>query len=93
MFEMAEERGFDDMKALLEAEMVRRFNYNAEFVELRDAIMDRDQNRIDGILKTHPRLAHAADTVGYNAIHWAAMIRQPDLIDYFLERGTDINAI
>ena len=92
MLEMAEERGFDDMKALLEAEMVRRFNYNAEFVELRDAIMDRDQNRIDGILKAHPGLAHAADTVGNNAIHWAAMTRQPDLIDYFLERGADINA-
>ena len=33
-----EERGFDDMKALLEAEMVRRFNYNTEFVELRDCM-------------------------------------------------------
>ena len=34
----SEERGFDDMKALLEAEMVRRFNYNTEFVELRDCM-------------------------------------------------------
>ncbi|MBI1924736.1 sigma-70 family RNA polymerase sigma factor [Candidatus Poribacteria bacterium] len=92
LLDIAQERGHSDVYTLLETAMKERFNYVPEFEELRQAIVARDREQVESVLKVQPELAHAADALGNNTIHWAVMTRQLDLIDRFLELGAHINA-
>ncbi len=92
LLDTARERGHNDVHTLLESAMKDRFNYAPEFEDLKEAIVSRDSERVESVLRAEPNMACTADAFGNNTIHWAVMTRQLSLIDRFLELGGDINA-
>ena len=84
--------GFDEVSAILEAEARVRFGYDPRFVELRDAMVARDERRVEETLRARPDLAAAADLQGNNAVHWVVMTRQPGLSPLLVDRGADPDA-
>jgi ankyrin repeat protein len=89
---VAEDRDLRAVRKLLQTAMSERFAYDERFEPLAVAIRDRDRQRIDALLAETPELVKAADALGNNALHWAALTRQLDLIDHFHELGADIDA-
>jgi ankyrin repeat protein len=85
-------RGQGAVRTLIEAELIRRFNYQLGFVPLREAIKARDRGAVDALLSRHPDLARAADALGNTGLHWAVLTRQLDLIDRFIDLGVAIDA-
>ncbi|MBT3269695.1 sigma-70 family RNA polymerase sigma factor [Candidatus Poribacteria bacterium] len=88
----ARRRGYDDVLSVLESTLRTRYAYDPEFEHLAQAIRDRDREQIDALLSIRADIARASDLRGANAIHWAGLTHQIDLIDYFLERGANIDA-
>ena len=84
--------GFNEVRDILEAEARARFGYDPRFAELRDAMVARDERRVEETLRPRPHLAGAADLQGSNAVHWAVMTRQPGLLPLLIDRGADPNA-
>ena len=89
---VAAERGYREVDGLLRQAMAARFRYDGGFEALAAAIRDRDRQRIEALLAEDPELARAADALGNNPLHWAAITRHLDLVDRFLELGADIDA-
>ena len=89
---IAEERGYGEMQALLVAAMRERFGYDPGFVALAEAIKGRDRARVEAVLSEHPDFIRAADALGNGPLHWAALTRQNDLVDFFVARGADLEA-
>lgn len=84
--------GFEEVRGILEAEARARFGYESGFAELRDAMVARDERRVEEALHGQPRVAAAADLQGNNAVHWAVMTRQPGLLPLLVDRGADPDA-
>ena len=89
---IAEERGYGEVQALLVAAMRERFGYDPGFVALAEAIKGRDRARVEAVLAAHPDFIRAADALGNGPLHWAALTRQNDLVDFFVARGADLEA-
>ncbi len=89
--EHAEAMGFDEVRGAVHAAAAERFGFSSAFGLLRDAIVSRDAEAIDRILRDRPELAGAADLEGNNAVHWAVMTRQPDVLRDVVNRGADPN--
>ena len=89
---IAEERGYEEVQALLVAAMRERFGYDPGFVALAEAIKDRDRARVEALLAEHPNFIRAADALGNGPLHWAALTRQNELVDFFLAQGADLEA-
>ena len=89
---IAEERGYNGVKALLAAAMKERFGYDPAFEELAEAIKDRDQARVEKVLNGRPELIGASDALGNGPLHWAVITRQNELIDFFVAQGADMEA-
>ena len=88
----AGERGFGRIEALLQQTMQSRFNYHEEFERLQEAIIGRDREQVEAVLRDRPDLADKADALGNNALHWSVITRQLDLVDRFVAWGTPVNA-
>ena len=89
---IAEERGYGEMQALLVAAMRERFGYDPGFVALAEAIKGRERARVEAVLSEHPDFIRAADALGNGPLHWAALTRQNDLVDFFVAQGADLEA-
>ncbi len=89
---IAAERGHREVFSLLRQAMAARFGYDGGFEPLAAAVRDRDRERIEALLAADPDLVRAADALGNNLLHWAAITRQLDLVDRFHELGADIDA-
>lgn len=81
--------GFEEVRAVLAQAAHERFGFDPEFDRLRRAIASRERRQVDAVLERAPGLAQAADVMGRNAVHWAAMTRQPELVGPLCERGAD----
>jgi ankyrin repeat protein len=88
----ASERGQSDIESLLQRAMIGRFNYSHDFEELKAAIIARDPEEIDEVLKRQPDLISASDALGNNALHWSVITRQLWLINRFVDLGAPIDA-
>ena len=84
--------GFDEVRGILKDEARARYGYDPRFPELRDAMVVRDERRVEEMLRARPRLAAAADLQGSNAVHWAVMTRQPGLLPLLVDLGADPDA-
>jgi ankyrin repeat protein len=89
---IAEQRGYDEVQALLVQAMCERFGYDPGFDALVAAVKDRDRARVEAVLAAYPDLIRASDALGNNPLHWAALTRQNDLIDYFIEQDANLEA-
>ena len=84
--------GFDEVRGILEAGARARYGYDPRFAELRDALVARDEQRVEEALRGRPSLAAAADLQGSNAVHWAVMTRQPGLLPLLVDLAADPDA-
>jgi len=89
---MARERGFDELADHLETWLEERYGIVAAGVGLAAAIRDGDLELVREMISRDPGLVHAADQRGNRPIHWAALTRRIELIDWLLEHGADIGA-
>jgi RNA polymerase sigma factor (sigma-70 family) len=87
----AEERGHREVHALLCETLKRRFGYDPGFADLVAAFKSEDGGAIDRVMQDRPELARASDAYGNNAIHWAVLTNQPDLIGRLHVLGADID--
>lgn len=87
LVERAEQFGFDDVLRVTTEAAAERLGYHPDFHLLRDAIKGRDLADVECLLTERPELAAAADIEGNNAVHWAVMTRQPDLLAPLVARG------
>lgn len=92
LIEIAGDRGYDGMQALLERSLAGRFGASERGEPLAAAIRDRDETRVRSLLQSSPDLIHAGDRRSCQPIHWAVMTRQLKVIDELLNNGADINA-
>ncbi|MEJ0103714.1 MAG: ankyrin repeat domain-containing protein [Bacteroidota bacterium] len=89
---LARDRGYDELAALIASTQKQLYNITEEGSKLPELIRAFDKKGIKDLLKENPGLLHAADARGNQPIHWAALTRQLDLIEYFLQLGADIDA-
>jgi ankyrin repeat protein len=90
--EIAHDRGYTAMEALLDAAVAGSNGASAGGEAIAAAIRARDLTNVRSFLDGAPDLVHARDQRGNVPIHWAAMTRQVDVIDELLSRGADIDA-
>ena len=89
---VALERGYAEVHALLQRAMRERFGYDPGFTALVAAVKNGDMRRIRALLDAHPDYIHAGDALGNGPLHWAALARQNELINHFVEQGADLEA-
>ena len=77
---ITEERGYSGVKALLTAAMKERFGYDPAFMELAEAIKDRDQACVEKVLNGRPELIPYLRRIGQ---------RHPALGGYYATERTD----
>lgn len=92
LLEIARDRGYPEMQALLEATLAGAHGASLFGEPMAQAIRDRDLMKVRSLLDASPELLHAPDERTNQPIHWAVMTRQIDMIDELLARGADINA-
>ncbi len=85
-------RGFEQLHALLVAEMKRRFNYDPGYQQLWKAIVANDSKTVGELIEANPKLVNTGDEHGNRAIHWAVLSRRISMIKRLLDLGADINA-
>ncbi|MBS1566784.1 MAG: ankyrin repeat domain-containing protein [Bacteroidetes bacterium] len=88
---VARDRGYDELADYLASLIEEKYNVNPAGDMIAAAIKAYDMPRVRTLLEENPAMLHAADTGGSQPIHWAALTRQIELIDYLLDHGVDIN--
>ena len=84
--------GFTEVRGILEDEAKARYGYDPRFAEVGEAMVARDEARVERTLAARPHLAAAADLYGNNPVHWAVMTRQPGLLPLLTGHGADPDA-
>ncbi|MEX0885463.1 MAG: ankyrin repeat domain-containing protein [Phycisphaeraceae bacterium] len=92
LVQIARDRGYDEMLALLERSLRRLHGSSSRGEPIAAAIRARDLPRVRAMLDDVPELLAVGDARGNAPIHWAVMTRQIELIDELLARGADVNA-
>lgn len=92
LVQIARDRGWTEMQALLERALARAGRTPPAGEEVAAAIRERDLAKVRQLLDASPALVHAPDGSSNQPIHWAALTRQMDVIDELLRRGADIDA-
>ena len=89
---IAKDRGFDEIHAMLTAEMEQRFDYRPGYQPLWEAIVADDSDTVAKLIAADPKCVTSGDEHGNRAIHWAVLSRQISMIQLLLDSGADINA-
>jgi ankyrin repeat protein len=92
LLDIAHDRGYAEMKRLLETMLATRHNVSPRGEAVAEAIRRCDAATMRSLLDASPELLHAGDLRSNQPIHWAVMTRQINIIDDLLGRGADINA-
>jgi len=92
LIEITQDRGYSEMQRLLETKLAERYGASTRGEPVAAAIREHDLPKVCSMLNASPELLHAGDRRSCQAIHWAVMTRQLELIDELLKRGADINA-
>lgn len=92
VLEVARERGFAGMVAMLAAKLAEIAHVSPDGERIAAAIRARNVDEVRALLDADADRVHAADARSNQPIHWAALTRQPELIDLLAERGADLDA-
>ncbi len=92
LLEITRDRGYREMEQLLAKNYAEVQNASPRGEVAAAAIRARDPEQLRKILDAEPELLHVGDERGNQPIHWAAMTRQPAVIDELLARGAEVNA-
>jgi ankyrin repeat protein len=92
LLEIARDRGYREMERLLEETLAGRHNVSTRGEAVAALIRGRDPAGVRRLLDAEPELVSAGDGRGNQPIHWAAMTRQPEIIDDLVARGADLDA-
>jgi ankyrin repeat protein len=92
LIEIAQDRGYAEMRRLLETKFGGRFGASPRGEPVAAAIREHDLVKVRALLNGSPELLHAGDQRSNQPIHWAVMTRQLEFIDELLRRGADLNA-
>ncbi|MDX2032171.1 MAG: ankyrin repeat domain-containing protein [Blastocatellia bacterium] len=92
LLQIARDRGCEEMEELLAAAFAARQGASPKGEAVAEAIRARDLEGVRAILDASPELLHEGDGRSNQPIHWAAMTRQPEMIDELLARGANIEA-
>lgn len=92
MVEIARDRGYEDMTALLEEKLASIHGASVTGEPIAAAIRARDLARVREMFDASPELVRAGDAKSNQPIHWAVMTRQLPMIDEVIARGGDLNA-
>ena len=92
LIEISQDRGYREMEQLL-----TRWIHGTEVPShagemLAHAIREHDLEKLTQLLDYHPEWIGARDDGSNEPIHWATMTRQPQIIDFVLQRGASIEA-
>jgi len=90
--EMARDRGYAEMVALLERKYAALHHASPVGEPIAELIRAGDLAGLRHALDAAPALLHAGDRSSNQPIHWAVMTRQIEMIDELLSRGADIDA-
>ena len=91
LLEMATDRGLEEMRQIFIEAMADKSG-TEEGERIAKAIRDRDVSGVKRLVKESPGIVRSSDHGSNQPIHWAVMSRQPDLVEFLLEKGADINA-
>ncbi|NII28520.1 ankyrin repeat domain-containing protein [Pseudoflavitalea sp. X16] len=91
LLQIARDRGYTEIQHLVENAITGQQG-TPEGNAIAAAIRNRDMAQVRALLDASPELVHARDDTTNQAIHWATMSRQPDMMDEVLARGADINS-
>lgn len=92
LLQLTRDRGHHELTALFEKLFKEQYNVEPGGSIIAGLIKAFDKEGVKKLLEEQPHLLHAADERGNQPIHWAALTRQLDLIDLFLDAGANINA-
>ena len=92
LLEIARDRGYDEMRHLLETKLAKIHGASSGGENVAAAIRAGDLDRVRAILDASPELLHAGDLRGNQPIHWAVMTRQTGIMDELHARGANLNA-
>jgi ankyrin repeat protein len=92
LLEICRDRGYADMERMLESRLEHLHGVSPRGEAIARAVRDRDLSGVRSLLDASPEPLPVGDRRSNQAIHWAVMTRQLDLIDERLARGADINA-
>jgi ankyrin repeat protein len=92
LLDICRDRGYAEMERLLENHLAVARGASPRGEAVAEAIRERDLVKVKQLLDASPDLLNAGDGNSNQPIHWAAMTRQPEIIDELLSRGADINA-
>ncbi len=90
---IAKDRGFDEVHAMLVAEMQQRFNYDSGYEPLWTAIADGQIDSVQKLIDANPKLVNIGDEHGNRSLHRAILARRLPIIEMLLNAGADINAL
>lgn len=92
LLDIARDRGYAEMQALLETRLASAYGISAAGDALAEAIRAGDLARVRAMLDVSPEHVEAGDQRSNRPLHWAVMTRRLDFVDELLARGADIEA-
>lgn len=89
---IAEERGYAEMKNVLETHLKTTQGGAPAGDPIAAAIRERDVSRVRELLDGDASLLEALDERGNRPMHWAALVRSIEIATMLLDLGADVNA-
>jgi ankyrin repeat protein len=90
LLQIARDRGYVEMQELLE-KLLNKHHASPAGEEMGAAIRSRDIGAVRKLLEADTENLNAVDDRGNQPMHWAAMTRNPEMIDLVLSFGADID--
>ncbi len=86
------DRGHHRIAQILEDHLQRTFHSNSLGESMAALIRERNESEIKRRVDENPDVLHSSDERGNTPLHWAVLTRQLKLIDFFIEKGADLQA-
>ena len=86
------DRGQHDMISILQSHLQSTLHSNSLGESMAALIKERNEDEIKRWIDENPDAINLSDERGNSPLHWAVMTRQIKLIDFFIQKGVDLEA-